>query len=480
MITLAVFDSYAAGAPNAGANLDIPADTNGHSSVVAVDNSVDHVDEKNMFVLTGAGVADLEGMLCFEVWMAAGKPIEDVAITVTQPMLDDLAFRAAVRIAQHTVLAAYAHADYPGGGGPLPALASRESDIVRRDDLDVAIGAARPHVLARAKQLYKVVERHTATRREILKTDTATAKFVVTCVPANALHRHFDDKHNWRTKTAKIKNSPAFKALRLAAADQDSFAKFMDEWGHDLWHWLDDESILLLGNVIAGAIPSVMRDWVYLGVNQKKKSLPQVLKITDAVKERMPPGVLGIAAIMTGIKALKAMLNDWAGKVSFDNLSGVKDALTEIAKYVSAPGRTVTETREIRSALTDTLVVSYGYCMAVPNLKEVFEDYRALEALGTYSSELVADGKSLAGIVSLIEPDESVVRARLASVLNTISTSINTAVNAAGGKIPGAMSNLFVPKSAAVRRAEAAELEARIRAIRELGPDGARAAGMIS
>jgi hypothetical protein len=342
MIALTHFETYAVGGDNVGEELPIPQDTNGHSTAVGIDDAADHVDDKNVILLGADGVHNLEAQLMHEVWVEMGKPTADAPIVMTQAHLDVLAMRFAVRIGQHTLLAAYAHTRRPAvGEAPLarmPPLGTRESDVIRVPDFARLIGAAGDALRRVAVQLYKVVERDTQARRLILKEDTATGRFVVICVPANAMHRHFDDKHNWRTKTVEKKNSPASKALRLAAADQDAFKKFMAEWGHDLFHWLDDEAVLNLSNAIAGTEPTVMVNWVYMGVDQVGKELCEVLKVSTAVKERMPPGVLGIAAVMTGVKALKAMLGNMAYKIGFSELTATTAALTRIAAWVSTAG----------------------------------------------------------------------------------------------------------------------------------------------
>jgi len=479
MIALATFETYAVGGTHAGADLAIPKDTNGHSTTVAIDDHVNHVDDKNLIVLNDAGGPDLEGQIMYEVWMVAGRPVGEGEIKMTQAMLDDSSPRVVVAMARHTLLAAYGHALIARGGAALKTLKARESDVLRTPALDALMDKAKPNVLAVANQLYKVIERDTASRRAVLNTDTTTAKFAVISVCANAQHRHYDARHNWRGNTVAVKNSAAFKAVRLAAADQSAFVKFMAVWGHDLWHWLDDESLLQLGNVIAGAEPSYMTTWDYLGENVEGKSLPDVLKVTQAVRERMPPGVLGIAAIMTGTKALKAMLTDWSSKVSFSGQAEIFKSLTSITDWVSAPERTVAETRAVRAALADVLVVAYGYCLAIPALRDVFEDYKALEALGAYSAEMLADGKSLAGLISIIEPDESVIHARLTAVLGRVTDSVAAAVKEFGGPQPVALDELIVPKTAAARRAEAAEKEAKVQAISKLGAEAAMAAGLL-
>ena len=479
MIALTNFDRYSATGADAGEALPIPKDTNGHSTTVAIDDHVNHVSEKNFIVLNDVGGPDLEGQIKYEMWMAAGKPTVKGEIKVTQAMLDEVAPRVVVAMARHTLMAAYGHALDKKGGSALMRLKARESDVLRTSALDIFLGESKDDVLAVANQLYKVIERDTASRRAVLDTDTTTAKFAVIAVAANALHRHYDARHNWRGNTVAVKNSAAFRAVRLAAADQGAFVKFMAVWGHDLWHWLDDESLLQLANVIAGAEPSCMAAWTYLGENVEGKSLPDVLKVTQAVRERMPPGVLGIAALMTGSKALKAMLTDWSGKVTFSGQAEVYTSLTAITDWVSAAGRTVAETRQVRAALADILVVAYGYCLAIPALRDVFEDYKSLEALATYSAEMLADGKSLATLISFIEPDENVTLARLTAVLGRVTASVSAAAKVFKGPEPVALGGLVVPKSAAARRAEAAEKEAKVQAISKLGAEGARAAGLL-
>ena len=192
---------------------------------------------------------------------------------------------------------------------------------------------------------------------------------------ANAIHRHGRDGHNWLTASVVDKASVAYRSLAVAGAKRDDFAKYMAVNGHDMWHHLGTDALNVVCSAIAGKAVDGEKDPLKLtkdvktmtGVTYKRGThVAQIFGPGDAAIDRYPPGVLGKAALITGIDAVVDMMTSVTAKVNVECAGAIGCCLSELRNSIARANPSRTALNAMRGALGGVIAVGHGYRAANP------------------------------------------------------------------------------------------------------------------
>lgn len=397
---------------------DLPAAPNStNGAIVTTDFSVTQtfVKQESKIVTNPDGSLNLRDSIARAIYVKSGATGAKPAVSAT----DILSARNAIacHIARHDFMTIMTHTDQE------MAIQFRKADTVKET---VWATTDAPTLDAHRKAADAIMA--------ALESDESvggslklSGKFTVLCVVANAISRNQTKGHNWYSDTSVNSTTPGGKALAVAAGDISEFADFMQTNGHDLFHFLSDETLERFCNFITGyeTAKTNIELTVDSTVYPVGTEIENLFNVEDSAKDRWPPGELGLAGAILAPRVFKATIVDiFTRKPDLKgDTDAILDALTDYEKIVSADDFTRARAIIIKNVMKKSFAFCYGYITVFSDYEERFKKNASLVAWAEQESGEMILGNAAGKWAKDAKKDDAAIAEILSSFLKGMASA---------------------------------------------------------
>ena len=400
-----------ANAANAGAPV-VANDYNGHLGNLSVTHVADFIDDLYKWAVTAAGNLDLnttvELRLCQAVnaGIGAGNAIDDNAIA-------DAIEGIGLCIGSYELLSALNASGVP--------INIRQGDMYSAAEV-VALRANQHASVAEAAQgILRFVRDDEKARTEVM----AEGHFLAQAVIANAIHRTRSDGHNWYTADTRVRGTVAYKACAVAGKRTRDMRVFMELHGHDLFHYLTNDSLFAIANALTGvtdAIPAA--GFIYDNHDRVGTAIHTWIRIGDAACDRWPVGVLGKSSLILGLGYLQFTINSIASKIMIANAPDIVDSIKNAQSIMDDEKFDREALLTMRDKFGYVIAVGVGYASAFPDLAEKIETQPSVSNFVSNQLAGFMNGSALAKTVKSIDVSDEALIAAIGTLITAVEGSL--------------------------------------------------------
>jgi len=356
----------------------IPRNYNGTKSQIDLAGAQERVKERAKIFFDQRSEMDLACTMAYILAVDHSK--EPIAGALTSATLTKIGH---VYVIYH-ILAAFAAANV--------RLRYRSSDIYYSNQYDDLAGEHAGDYMEAAQNLWEDIQNDPDVSDVML----SDARSVIHALVACAIHRKRHEGHSWKTQEASRVNSEGAKICMMATGFIPEFVAFMKGNGHDIWHFLDDDSINVMCDHLCGDNDNTIQErFIYAGSDRNGSTIHGVFKITQSASDRWPVGTLGIAGSIKGLEAMTMMINDICSKVPVDSSDSLIQAIEAAALVFKNQELTRAEVLAARVSIGGACSMAYGYVKASPVLEASLGSAEALESASKSHASNVATGGTL-------------------------------------------------------------------------------------
>jgi len=388
-----------------------PSDWNGSIGAVDLAKPVDYTNDWGKLIRmdTDPNNWSLRGTLAYYIWLAQEKHIvgvNDDVIPLTAEQITKIVPYARILIARYRVYRLAGNADL--------AFAYRAADMRPANHVPVRS----QHNIA-ADHLYMALT--AAGDMEALIADAA--RMVMFQAIANGIHREQNDGHEWFSTAMTNATSPTSKTLGVAGRDKERFKTHMAVHGHNSGHHLAGRSLDMLAKMLAGTdLSTFSRPTNYRAEDVNGLVFHTVVNLGASSRGRYPAGVLGKAAMITGLAYAEAMVNALSAKALLSGHAPIAKNLSTMVSVVRTTNYSHEQILLISNRLGPTLAFVYGFCDESGMLDE-----GDCVAYMNHSKRHIAEkasGKSLAKTFARATPHAQAVQGAIIAALVKLSDTI--------------------------------------------------------
>lgn len=378
----------AAGEPEGNA----PNGYNGAAFEMDLARAEEWVEKKNLIAMTEGPnpQLDLRMTWAYAVYAVQGFPAD--AIAVTGAHMDAAADRLADVGAVHTLLAVFSHLNV---GGEEMLIRVRRSDCLSHADLNTIFGpgvgavAAGPGfaILAVVDRLWDHLQSDvTAFNRFYSK-----AAFSTMMLCMNAMHRELLERHNWFTDHATNPKTQTARCVAMAGASKDLFLSWVARGsrGHDMWHFLNDETLQKMAYILTGHeseldgddnVVTVREAFHYKGelVGAGPVNVKDLFGLSESVCDRLPSGTVGVAGLIVGVQMVAQMLEKISYKVTIANGPEVIAGVNMVKEHLSEEDLDRGQLIELKSKFLPIVATAVGFMNYTAAGRDQVETYESL------------------------------------------------------------------------------------------------------
>jgi len=408
---------------------DIPANLNGWSQRISMSDRIERVDDIAKVVEAAGTGINLNATFAHILHCVQGKP--NVNTPVTAEHMATAAPRLANAISVQLMLAAMHSAEVP-----IDAVL-RGSDVITIADWD-AKAAVHVHCTQFAGRIWAWLNETPDRMQDFCK----DSRWVFLALYANAMHRHMENGHNWYTDRASVRNTSAFRCVHIAGADQELFAAFMAKYGHDIWHFLSDQTLIRFCNALSGKPDPVMfsaNAFVYDGADRARSAFHLVFKTPDSAKDRWPLGQVGGSGLVLGLDLLKALIVAIVAKIGVEGASSVVNAIDQMRSVFTAGGADAVTRPHLTAAkgrLSEIIAFAIGFSCATSMGRDFYEDKGSLSFFKSAHEDRFSAGRAFADQIAEIKVSKASLTAAVEVAFNDIRNALSSVNNAMGGVGP--------------------------------------------
>jgi len=335
----------AAGVPEGNA----PNGYNGAAFEMDLARVEEWVEKKNLIVMTEGPnpQLDLRMTWAYAIYAVQGFPADAIAVTAAH--MDAAADRLADIGAVHTLLAVFSHLNI---GGEEMIVRVRRSDCLSHTERNTIFQAGEGAVAAGPGfAILEVVDRlwdHLRADVTAFNRFYSKAAFSTMMLCMNAMHRELLERHNWFTDHATNPKTQTARCVAMAGASKDLFLAWVARGsrGHDLWHFLNDETLQKMAYILTGHEAELdgvdntvtVRDaFHYKGelVGAGPVDVKGLFGLSESVCDRLPSGTVGVAGLIVGVQMVALMLEKISYKVTITNGPEVIAGVNMVKEYLS-------------------------------------------------------------------------------------------------------------------------------------------------
>jgi len=459
--------------PNAA--IQCPTTINGTGVLIDMSHPVDFIDKKGKIVLNETGDFDLASTLAWTLAMSIDNPDTAPEGDYTDDQFANAGFWLGNNIIRYNI-----HQVMYKAGMDVEV---RNSDVIQAASLDRALNGNLEYYRAQSQRLWNFLTGDDTAMAGVTSNRTEVTRAIV----AVANHRDTEEKHSWFTGRQAINGSMTKKHLNVAGSHVEALALFMLRAGHDIWHYLSDQTLRSLSYLVCGMVPYrvndrgddpdvythtdgetdedkygvlitdshevgyraagpvMLEDFEFLGDEHDEISVLAVIDVGQAAKDRFPFGTLGVSSLITGCAMISAMLNNISSKVVLEGVDVLVASINSVRNVPKDNNITRVMIMALRVALGDSIRLAFGYCDACPELKAMANSYDSLVNFSKQEPVPVAMGATLAARIRELTADPDAVAEAIKTTFKSVSTAINSLVECA--QINTTTLNLRVPET---------------------------------
>jgi len=388
-----------------------PSDWNGSIGAVDLAKPVDYTTEWGKLIKMDNDPThwSLRATLVYYIWLAQDKHIVaagNALLPLTPEQITKIVPYARILIGRYRVYRLATNADLD--------FTYRAADLLPATEIPLTS----QHTLA-ADHIYQAL---VATGdMEALIADAA--RMVMFQVIANAIHREQNDGHEWFGTAMTNSTSPTSKTLGVAGRDKEKFKTHMSTHGHDSGHHLADLTLDGLAKMLAGTSGAIFSHaTMYRGEDVNGSSFNTVVNLGASAKGRYPAGVLGKAAMITGLSYAEAMVTTLSSKALLSGHAPIAKNISTMVSTVRNTNYNHEQILTISNRLGPTLSFVYGFCEESGMLQE-----GDTTAYASHSKRHIAEkasGTSLAMTFARATPHAQAVQGAIIAALVKLSDTI--------------------------------------------------------
>lgn len=415
---------------------------NGTSGYVQLDHTTSYVKPANRIVMSPAGGMNLPNTLAYQMWEGSGNKNQAANAQSFEAAMP----RIVATIATHELITGITHSrpvdPEDGYGSDFTVDIDGDEDleramqhpIVSYRSGDTISDAAFTEMLAEdngdALQSYVTVAKkfllYMSENVDEFASLVHVGEFIAITAIYNGLHRHATEGHSCYTDDLRKIGTTSNSLSRVFGAKQSEGLVFLEKWGHDVLHFLTDESLEMICNVMTGH--AVQNHLIKSGtrfsgqISNGTLSVKDAICLTQSALDRWPPGNVGLGAIMVGLDVLAAMLSAMALKATAEegSIGNVAISIEAIKDFLSSSRRNRDDIMEAKDALRSPICMAFGFIKTDKALRHMLEDHGSLEKFASNNAADVSVGASLGEFFKDKEHDASSV----STAINAMFTSL--------------------------------------------------------
>jgi hypothetical protein len=468
---------------------------------------MEHVAQRNKFVLNAGSQLDLRSSIGYAIWTAQGFPAAATGITAAHVTAALVRVKELVQLYEFVALCNCTFKCNPDGTIP-PVAAPPEwfaAPGVRRpefaghvlragafaperrltvtfrasDCLTPAAWAAvdgRERLAVAADKLWVYLrDPDHPDRLEYLYGDS---DFLVYALGAVQFHREGSGQvsgvggHSWFTPDQRNPESLTGRAQGVAGVRKQAFSAWICaedlNRGHDYVHCFPDPDLKVvvyaaIGPRAAGFSGTYfvahqvsdgaggMVDVQYGGMQVAAPGVlfHDLLQVGDAMRDRLPFGTTGVAALAVGLSYVARMISIVSMKVQMDQGANAIAATEVLRKYILSAGLDRDRLLAVKNDCGSLLGMAYGYAAADVTNAEELDKHAAFKTFALKNQVNVGVGKELYKALIEVEVDPTAVAAVIGGALNGLRAVINNLTASLG---VNGDADAFVDPAAATER----------------------------
>lgn len=244
------------------------------------------------------------------------------------------------------------------------------------------------------------------------------SKMVILLPLANAIHRQKSDLHNLRTLDLQKPGTVAHRVMAIAGAAKDEFRAFCAEVGHDLFHWMTDETLYDLVDMLTGQVDYVVpAGVVYNGRKVGGAHFEFVIILPESAKDRWPIGTVGISGLILGLGCVEEMVMAINIKLRTE---GAVEFQTVVVRFKHILGKRKIERSlllDFKNILNNLISVAVGFKSLRAAGREQVENTPSLNSYADKCAPQRRLGRELASFVEDKKADPDTMRGLLESII---------------------------------------------------------------
>jgi hypothetical protein len=183
---------------------------------------------------------------------------------------------------------------------------------------------------------------------------------------ATCVHRQMFQGHEFFTKKLDDMSDPSTKLCAMAAESIDEFVTWckVNSAGHDTWHFLDDVTKEVIVHGMSGEFEFIVAPGKRWGGNPVGGArLSDVVKLDEAISDRIPFGTSGVAGIIKGMDQVSRFLSDIFSKVQTEDIEPLSQLVADFKVVIAGrlPRKVLIQ---LRNSLRPVIAFATGYVMA--------------------------------------------------------------------------------------------------------------------
>lgn len=251
------------------------------------------------------------------------------------------------------------------------------------------------------------------------------SKVALLAIVANTMHREQTLGHNWYTENASKANSSTHKICSIAGALSAEFNEYMKTYGHDMWHFVSDDSLRLMALALASKNKHVLKAKYATTQGTNALSLDEHVKLPDSVKDRYPTGELGKSTIILGMDAIVGFVSSISSRANVTSAIGpINLASRTIKAKISAIDCSRSTILMTRSSIADSAKFAIGYLSVASTAMKLRDEYPSLSNFAPAGDSNVISGAALAEAMTSVKVDKSALTEAVTSALDAIAVSL--------------------------------------------------------
>jgi len=383
-----------------------PNGYNGAEARVDLAQPLTHVSKANMLVFTVARQVDLARSWGYAIYAAQGYP--NAATAVTPGHLEAAGSRLRDIGVIHSTLAFMSHIRV-GGANMVDDI--RIDDGLPQAEADTLFnGFGAPCVVA-ANQLWAYLDGNGPARARFY----SESKLCIMLLCMNQMHRELCELHHWYTAAAIDPKTQTGRCTAMAGASKDEFMAFVGikNRGHDMWHFLGNQSLENLSYAIVGKANedlAVAEEFEYMEtvVPVGEIRVSDHFVVSESVKDRLPSGTIGVSGLIVGVQYVAQMLENLGAKSSVEGGGSTLVAVNSVKDFLSGMPLDRAQLLRLKAAFLPLVATAVGFKSLTAAGRDEVAGYEGLSSYVKQDIKNSGRGKMMAEAFEKIQvtPDK--------------------------------------------------------------------------
>lgn len=341
------------------AEIEAPRGYNGAEVSVDISQPSTHVALHNMMVFTATNQVDLLGTWTYAIWAAQGYPTE--ATQVTSGHMEAAASRLKDAATIHSLLALCSHITV---GGAAMVTDIRLDDALPQVEVENLIHIHGPTCSLAANRFWAFLAANGPARARFY----SESKMGLMMLCMNQMHRELCEGHQWHSTAATDPKTQTGRCTAMAGAYKDEFMAWLaiKHRGHDMWHFLGNQSLARIVYAIIGKsneVVSAVAQFQYLGTDHPigPMDLSRLVVMSESVKDRLPSGTIGVSGIIVGVEFTAEMFEWLSSRSDVEGGAGTITAINSAKAFLGGTTLDRGQLMRLKTAFLPLVATAVGF-----------------------------------------------------------------------------------------------------------------------